>query len=164
MSKPKLVADLPLLRTEQFMQEAEAQFKEHPYPVDVRDVVVLVIDRKDVEIVPRSVPRPGTDEWNDRSYGLGLNNLKVTISPNARVLALASTTTIDGESDLEFNAHRTWSSFPDGLRTKCFACIRTIIGSLGMYPFKRIWALTTPLPWRDESGIEKELPIGVTDE
>lgn len=156
MSKPKLVVDLPLLRPDVFFTEAAAQLKEHPYPLDKvpQDLVVLVVDRKDVEFLP------GPSDPFKGDWGLGLGNVKVRVSPDAYVVALASTITEDGECALEHNAHRTWQNFPDGLRTKIFILFKCLIGSMGIYPFKRIWALTVPSSWRDESGIEKELPIG----
>ena len=139
----KLNENLPFLRLDAFLDEA-VKIKE-PFEDDnlPEDVMVLVVDRKHVRIVE------GNGDW-----GLGLGNVRVIVDENAHVLALASTKTEDGVCSFEYNAHRRLSDFPSRLQRKTMVLFKALIGGFGIYPFKRIWAMTVPLGWRGEMDIE----------
>jgi hypothetical protein len=128
---------LPLVPMRKLVEEAN-NLPVEPYERDYvpRDVVVLVIDRASIEF---------QDE--DASC---LDYERIRIKPNPHILAVAST---DGVR----NSYRILAHFPQRIQQKALLAFRLLIGSFGIYPFKRIWALTVPESWRGEDGIDQTI-------
>lgn len=96
-----------------------------------KDVVILVIDRASIEFE------------GDPTI---LDYERIKIKENPYILAVADT---NGR-----NAYRILAEFPQRLQQKAMLAFKVLIGTFGIYPFKRIWALTVPKSWRSEEDID----------
>ena len=137
MAKPKINDKLPLLSLSVLRKEAnEMPIEPYEEGYVAKDVVVLVLDRASVEFLDAD---PTCIDYE-----------RIKIKENPLILAVACT-----EEDGRFrNSHIRLGSFPNRLRQKAMITFKALIGSFGCFQFKRIWALTTPLPWRDEMDID----------
>ena len=143
MTKIQLNPDLPLVSLKELLQEVNKMPDgENHAPDD--GIVVLVLRRSSVIF---------SDE-NDEQKG-GINDIeRISIKPNPEIIALAS---MENDGTIR-QSHRSWYHFSDRTKQKTCLALKTIIGSaVGIYPFKRIWALTTPLGWRSEEDVERDL-------
>jgi len=139
MNEPKLNYELPYLHIKSLLSEANAM-SNTPYDEGLEDdIVVLVLKRSSVEF--QDPERSMVDYEN------------ITIKTNPEILAVA---TMENDGTIR-NAARRLGDFPPRLKQKTLLAFKALIGSLGIYPFKRIWALTTPLSWRDESDLDFKL-------
>jgi|10_taG_2_1085330.scaffolds.fasta_scaffold35623_3 hypothetical protein len=137
MANQKLNPELPLLNLKDMATEAN-KIPDNPweYPNGIEDVVVLVLDRASVSF-----------ESHD-NISTACDNVKIKSDP--RVLAVAC---LQGDGEI-YNSARRCNDFNSRLREKTFLAFKALIGSMGIYPFKRIWALTTPFSWRGEDDVE----------
>jgi hypothetical protein len=135
-----LNSKLPLLSAKELLQETNKMpHGENHAPDD--GVVVLVLKRSSVTFL---------DE-NDKEKGGFFDIDQISIKPNPEIIALAS---MENDGTIR-QSHKTWYHFSDRIKQKTCLALITIIGSaVGIHPFKRIWALTTPLSWRSEEDIE----------
>lgn len=123
---------LPNIRFQELIQEANDILPE-PYENGYipKDVVVLIIDRASIEFE------------GDPS---ALDYERIKIKDNPYILAVADT---NGR-----NACRIPSNFPNRIQQKALLAFKMLIGYMGIYPFKRIWALTVPESWRSEEDVD----------
>lgn len=124
---------LPYVRMQELIEEAN-NLPVEPYEKGYvpKDVVVLVIDRASIEF-----------EDDDPT---ALDYERIKIKANPYILAVADT---NGR-----NAYRILANFPQRIQQKAMLAFKALIGTFGVYPFKRIWALTTPESWRSEEDVD----------
>jgi hypothetical protein len=140
--EPQLNPELPFKSLSELVKEANnLPIEPYEYDVKTRDVVVLVLDRASVEFEHDDHPEVG---------GSALDYETLRIKSNPHILAVAA---LD-RNGVVHNAQRRIGDFPNRIQQKALLAFKALIGSFGIYPFKRIWALTTPLSWRDESDID----------
>ena len=135
-----LNSNLPLLSIKELLQKANTMPNgENHAPDD--GIVVLVLRRSSVIF---------TDENDEQKAGI-FDIDQISIKPNPEIIALAS---MENDGTIR-QSHRSWYHFSDRTKQKTCLALKTIIGSaVGIHPFKRIWALTTPLSWRSEKDVE----------
>ena len=138
---PKLNKNLPLLHLRDLLAESNDMPNPEGYAID-DGIVVLVLKRSSV-----SFPED-EDEESPTSWLSGIP--VISIKPNPEILAIVS---VDNTGKIDIGK-QPWSYFSDRIKQKISIALKAIIGLIGVYQFKRVWALTTPLSWRGESDIE----------
>lgn len=119
-------------RIEELIAEADQLPKERYETGYIpEDVVVLVIDRASIE-------------FNFEPNAMDYTGLR--IKDNPYILAVAGF-----KGDEIRQAHRPLREFPNRLMQKAMLGFKMLIGGFGIYAFQRIWNLTVPESWRNQT-------------